>query len=113
MSALATLASLGGVERITRFDADEPFFADHFPGDPIVPGAVLLGEASDLLSESLGGPTDPVELVNARFPNSARPGEDCLFRMGAGANGQYRIECIQGGRVVMKAAMRMLGETGE
>lgn len=110
--ALATLARLDGAERITRFAADEPFFADHFPGDPIVPGAVLLGEASDLLSESLGGLAEPVELVSARFPDSARPGEDCLFRMDAGANGQFRIECIQGCRVVMKAAMRTTEETG-
>lgn len=115
--ALATLARLDGAERITQFAADEPFFADHFPGDPIVPGAVLLSEASDLLNESLGGLAGPVEFVSARFPDSARPGEDCLFRMDAGANGQYRIECVQGGRVVMKAAMRTAthpgGETGE
>ena len=111
--ALATLARLDGAERVTRFAADEPFFADHFPGDPIVPGAVLLGEASDFLNESLGGPADTVELVSARFPDSARPGEDCLFRMGAGADGQYRIDCMQGGRVVMKVAMRTPGESGE
>jgi hypothetical protein len=33
--------------------------------------------------------------------------------MTAGANGQFRIECVQGGRIVMKAAMRAPGETGE
>jgi hypothetical protein len=104
--AFATLACLDGANRITRFAADEPFFADHFPGDPIVPGAVLLSEASDLLNESLGGLAGPVELVSARFPDSARPGEDCLFRMDVVPNGQYRIECTQGGRTVMKAAMR-------
>jgi acyl-CoA synthetase (AMP-forming)/AMP-acid ligase II len=111
--AFATLARLDGAERTMRFAADEPFFADHFPGDPIIPGAVLLGEASDLLNESLGGLAGPVELVSARFPDSARPGEDCLFRMAAGAKGQFRIECVQGGRIVMKAAMRAPGETGE
>jgi hypothetical protein len=104
--AFATLARLDGAKRTTRFAADESFFADHFPGDPIVPGAVLLGEASDLLDECLGGLSGSVELVSARFPDSARPGEDCLFRMDAGANGQFRFECVQGGRVVMKAAMR-------
>ncbi|MBE9556024.1 MAG: acyl-CoA synthetase [Proteobacteria bacterium] len=108
--ALATLACLDGAQRVIRYAADEPFFADHFPDDPIVPGAVLLGEASELLCESLGGLAGPVELVSARFPDSARPGEDCLFRMDAGANGQFRIECTQGGRTVMKAAMRMLVE---
>ena len=115
--ALATLTRLDGVERIIRFAGDEPFFAGHFPGDPIVPGAVLLGEAHNLLSESPVGLEGPVELVSARFPDSARPGEDCLFRMVTGADGQYRIECSQGGRVVMKAAIRAAthpgNETGE
>lgn len=111
--ALTMLARLDGAQRVIRFAADEPFFADHFPGDPIVPGAVLLGEASELLSESLGGLAGPVELVSARFPDSARPGEDCLFRMDAGANGQFRVECIQGGRVVMKAAMRTPGKADD
>lgn len=111
--ALATLARLDGARRIKRFGVGEPFFAGHFPNVPIVPGAVLLGEASDLLSESLGRPGGPIELVTARFPDSARPDEDCLFRIEAGANGLFRIECVQGGRVVMKAAMRMPGETGE
>jgi len=111
--ALTTLARLGGARRVTRFGADEPFFADHFPGGPIVPGAMLLGEAVDMLSESLGRPTGPVELVSARFPDSVRPDEDCEFRMEAGANDQFRIECIQGGRIVMKAAIRMPGEAVE
>lgn len=111
--ARAALARLDGALRVTRFAAEEPFFADHFPGTPIVPGAVLLGEAGDLLSESLGWPVGPIELVSARFPDSARPDEDCEFRMEAGANDQFRIECIQGGRIVMKAAMRMPGEAVE
>jgi acyl-CoA synthetase (AMP-forming)/AMP-acid ligase II len=111
--AVATLARLDGAERITRFAAEERFFADHFPGNPIVPGAVLLGEASDFLDESLGGTANPIELVNARFPDSARPGIDCLFRLKASADDQFRIECVQGGRIVMKAALRVQGEAGE
>ena len=111
--ALATLIRLDGATRITRFAAEEIFFADHFPGNPIVPGAVLLGEASDLLYESLGGIEDPIELVSARFPSSARPGTECLFHLDAGANGQFRIECVQDDKVVMKAAMRIKSERVE
>ena len=111
--AFTTLARLDGAERIVRFAAEENFFADHFPGNPIVPGAVLLDEANDLLCESLGGPVGAIELVSARFPDSARPGEDCRFRLDAGAKGQFRIDCVQGGRIVMKAAMRVQSETGE
>jgi hypothetical protein len=56
---------------------------------------------------------NPIELVNARFPASARPDIDCLFRLKASADDQFRIECVQGGSVVMKAALRVQGEAGE
>lgn len=108
--AMAALARLEQAEKIVCFGAGEAFFESHFPGNPIVPGAVLLGVASDLLAGHLGAPAAPVELVSARFPDSAIPGEDCRFRMETGADGQIRVECRQGGRIVMKAAMRIAAD---
>ena len=111
--AKALLARAEASERIVRFGADEPFFDGHFPGNPIVPGAVLVAEASDFLADRLGVPDSFFSLVSARFPDSVYPDEDCLFRMEAGKDGQFRIECSQGGRVVMKAALRTIGDSDE
>ena len=105
--AHAALPRIVAAERVVRFDAGGTRFQDHFPGNPMVPGAVPLGEANDFFADRMAALPGPVELVSARFPDSAVPGEDCLFRMQRGADHQYRIECSQGGRVVMKAAMRV------
>ena len=96
-------------ERTVCFGGSESWVPDHFPGQPIVPGAVLLGEASAFLASWLDRQEALVELINARFPDSASPGEDCIFTIEPMSGEQYRVECRQGGRVVMRAAMRMPG----
>jgi 3-hydroxyacyl-[acyl-carrier-protein] dehydratase len=51
---------------VKTFDVGEPFFAGHFPGDPIVPG-VILTEALAQLSGIVAGAAEP----EARFLLSA------------------------------------------
>jgi acyl-CoA synthetase (AMP-forming)/AMP-acid ligase II len=109
--AREALAEATRPERTICFALNEPWAEDHFPGQPIVPGAVLLGEASAFLADWLGASETRCELVNARFPDSAIPAKDCIFRIEPAAGGQYRIECRQEGRLVMKASMRMPGGT--
>ena len=46
---------------VKRFSPDEPFFAGHFPGDPIVPGCIITEALAQLAGLLLGaiGPTEP------------------------------------------------------
>lgn len=111
--ALEVIAQSADAERVVRFGADEPFFQGHFPDNPIVPGAVLLAEASEFLADFPACLAGPPEVVTARFPGSAVPGKDCCFRIVAVSGGQIRIECEQAGRIVMKTAMRLPGATDE
>lgn len=107
--AREVLGSAARPERKVCFGSNESWVLDHFPGRPIVPGAVLLGEANAFLASWLDRQEAPVELINARFPDSALPGEDCIFTIEPMSGEQYRVECRQGDRVVMRAAMRMPG----
>jgi acyl-CoA synthetase (AMP-forming)/AMP-acid ligase II len=109
--AREALVEAMSAERTVCFGSNEPWAKDHFPGQAIVPGALLLGEASAFLSDWLGKGETHCELVNARFPDSAVPGKDCIFRIEPAAADQYRIECRQEGRLVMRASMRMPGGT--
>ncbi len=55
--------------------ADHAAFAGHFPGEPIVPGVVLLDEALYCISDALRVPTHECTIPSAKFLSAARPGE--------------------------------------
>jgi len=71
------------VEARTSFDADDPMFAGHFPGNPIVPGVILteaLAQAAGIAAAS-GFPerARPLFLLSAirtmKFLQAVRPGD--------------------------------------
>jgi 3-hydroxyacyl-[acyl-carrier-protein] dehydratase len=70
---------------VKRFGADEPLFAGHFPGDPIVPGCIIT-EALAQLSGLLLGAVRPVSglvtlaRVDMKFRRLARPDETLTLR---------------------------------
>jgi 3-hydroxymyristoyl/3-hydroxydecanoyl-(acyl carrier protein) dehydratase len=55
--------------------ADHPAFAGHFPGMPILPGAVLLDEALRIIEMDLGIDLIEWQLTAAKFLESIRPGD--------------------------------------
>lgn len=63
---------------VKTFPSDDPMFAGHFPGDPIVPG-VILTEALAQLAGIAGGGEGRRFLLSAirsmKFPAAARPEE--------------------------------------
>ena len=72
----------------TMFDATDPMFAGHFPGNPIVPGVIIteaLAQAAGIAAAS-GYPETarPVFLLSAirtmKFLQAVRPGEEIELR---------------------------------
>jgi 3-hydroxyacyl-[acyl-carrier-protein] dehydratase len=70
------------------FDADDPMFAGHFPGNPIVPGVILteaLAQAAGIAAASGYPETDkPIFLLSAirtmKFLQPVRPGNKIDLR---------------------------------
>ena len=60
---------------------DHPALAGHFPGDPIVPGVVLLDEVIRTARKTLGGGAGCLTLPWAKFHAPLRPGEEFATRL--------------------------------
>jgi 3-hydroxymyristoyl/3-hydroxydecanoyl-(acyl carrier protein) dehydratase len=67
------------------FAADHPVFAGHFPGQPIVPGVLLLDWAQAAIEAQLGQHLQA--LAEAKFHSPATPADALLldFEVGASA----------------------------
>jgi 3-hydroxyacyl-[acyl-carrier-protein] dehydratase len=74
-----------------QIPADEPAAEGHFPGNPIVPGAVLLREVLRVVAA--GGETGCPEIRSARFFQPVRPGDRMIVRWDAHASGEIAFTC--------------------
>ncbi|HEY4873143.1 MAG TPA: hypothetical protein VIH77_02860 [Steroidobacteraceae bacterium] len=68
-----------------------PAFAGHFPGTPIVPGALLLDEAVRVLSEAADLGAARCEIAAAKFLSVVRPGEALSVEHERGDDGWIRF----------------------
>jgi 3-hydroxymyristoyl/3-hydroxydecanoyl-(acyl carrier protein) dehydratase len=67
--------------------ADHPTAAGHFPGNPIIPGAVLLDEVIHAIGNSVS------EIRAAKFLHPVRPGEAVTLDWQKGATGEIKFTC--------------------
>jgi 3-hydroxyacyl-[acyl-carrier-protein] dehydratase len=80
------------VER--RISADHASAAGHFPGNPIVPGAVILDEV--VAAIAAGRPIEAFEIVSAKFLDIVRPGDWLVIRWDDAHEGEIRFTCSAG-----------------
>lgn len=83
-----------GAETDTSFeiciDVTHPALSGHFPGNPIVPGALLLSEIGTRLA-TVGIIITGIRKV--RFMQPVQPADPVVVDCHPGANGQLRFEC--------------------
>jgi len=60
-----------------KFSPDHPTGAGHFPGNPIIPGALLLAETLRTISEANNLDVTSYTIKSAKFQHPVRPG-DCV-----------------------------------
>lgn len=77
-------------------DADHPSVAGHFPGNPIVPGALLLDHALSALAL-----TSPFLIRNVKFLRIVRPGTTLELRWQSLDGGKIHFSCHSAEEVVM------------
>jgi 3-hydroxyacyl-[acyl-carrier-protein] dehydratase len=94
------------IERI--IPADHPSLAGHFPGNPIVPGVVILDEVIDALlqTEQARGLSG---IPSVKFTAPLRPEQAFLIRFGAPAGGRVDFRCtLPGGQILAQGQLQVV-----
>jgi 3-hydroxyacyl-[acyl-carrier-protein] dehydratase len=84
------------------FPASHPAFAGHFPGAPLVPGALLLAEALAALGLAHAG----LEIASAKFLRPVGPDARVEARCDPAGARRQRLELRSEGHLVATASLR-------
>lgn len=87
-----------------RVPAGLPHFAGHFPGEPLLPGVVLIEWSLALARERLGLAGAPCALEALKFREPLRPGQDFALELERAAG--LRFEVASQGRAVASGRVR-------
>ena len=87
------------VERF--FPPDHPAARGHFPGNPIIPGAVLLSETLLAIEASSGVSLLPGRLGSAKFLHPVRPGDRVRIEFSDSVPGRIKFACSVGNITVL------------
>jgi 3-hydroxymyristoyl/3-hydroxydecanoyl-(acyl carrier protein) dehydratase len=79
-----------------------PAAEGHFPGNPVIPGAVLLAETLSAVAAGLGADLAGARLRSAKFLAPARPGDRLVIEYARAAGGAVRFSCAVAGRTVLR-----------
>jgi 3-hydroxymyristoyl/3-hydroxydecanoyl-(acyl carrier protein) dehydratase len=71
--------------------ADHPAYAGHFPGQPILPGVVLLDAALHAIA-ARQGLSGAAQLKSAKFHRPVQPGEPLTLHTTEPAAGSFRFD---------------------
>lgn len=95
------------------FPPEEPFFAGHFPGDPIVPGVILSEALAQIAGLAVSRPGLRLAAIrNMKFPAAARPGErvDLAAQKVGEVGGLYQFSVVaKVGEIVVAEGGVVLG----
>jgi 3-hydroxymyristoyl/3-hydroxydecanoyl-(acyl carrier protein) dehydratase len=80
--------------------SDHPAYAGHFPGQPILPGAVLLDEALREIGRSRGIDLTHWRLASAKFLKTVGPGEPLTLTHSAPSGSAIRFMICSSSRVI-------------
>ena len=88
------------VER--SFPPDHPAARGHFPGNPVIPGAVLLAEVLRSVAAELDADLSSCRIRHAKFLAPVRPGDRIAIEFSRTQTGGIRFAGTVGGRTVVK-----------
>jgi 3-hydroxymyristoyl/3-hydroxydecanoyl-(acyl carrier protein) dehydratase len=88
-----------------QIPAGHPTGAGHFPGNPIIPGALLLAEVLRCIEQAEGARYVSCNVKNAKFLHPARPGDTVTIDYARAASGTLEFNCAVGANKVLSGAV--------
>ena len=83
------------------YPTDHQAAAGHFPGNPIIPGAVLLSDTLRAIEASLAGALHLSGIKAAKFYSPTRPGDHVVIEFAAPVAGRFTFTCAVNGTKVL------------
>lgn len=82
-----------------------PTAAGHFPGNPIIPGALLLAETVRLIGNGAKIQLDVCNIKSAKFFHPVRPGDTVEIEFSVAPPQEIRFQCAVGKTKVLSGVM--------
>jgi 3-hydroxyacyl-[acyl-carrier-protein] dehydratase len=93
-------------EWIITMGENHPSLAGHFPGHPVVPGVVMLGEIMNAIREMAKEKIEFVGMPSAKFMSPLNPGETLTIRLHQEREGTTEFTCTSGSRLITSGCLR-------
>jgi 3-hydroxymyristoyl/3-hydroxydecanoyl-(acyl carrier protein) dehydratase len=93
------------VAREISIATDHPAFAGHFPGNPIVPGVVLIDRALTEIARAAGVSMTAYRLSSVKFLSVVRPGEPLTLTFEVEGSDSMAFELRVHERLVVKGTV--------
>ena len=90
------------------FPPDHASAPGHFPGNPIIPGALLLGEVLRAIEEDMGNTLYPFQIKAAKFLHPVRPGDRLLIEFSGPDRKTIKFRCAAAGTEVLVGEVVLL-----
>ena len=78
----------------------------HFPGNPIIPGAVLLSDTLSAIAQSAAIRITPCHIKSAKFFHPVRPGDRVLIEFTQISTDAIRFTCAVDGKTVLAGQVK-------
>ncbi len=83
---------------------EHPALAGHFPGNPVVPGVIVLQRVFALLESSLPEPM-AVSVIEAKFLRPLRPAETCTIAIQQAGERKLTFDCRMQREIVARGTL--------